>query len=61
MAIDSINTYFNATDINIYKQIEHIFTNIEQNIDKIKYYPELCKEYLIVKMIYYKNVITTRI
>ena len=28
MAIESIHTYFNATDINIYKQMEQIFTNI---------------------------------
>ena len=33
MAIESIHKYFNATDINIYKQMEHIFTNTEQNID----------------------------
>ena len=33
MAIESINTYFNATDINIYKHMEQIFTNTEQNID----------------------------
>ena len=33
MAIESINTYFNAIDINIYKQIEHIFTTTEQYID----------------------------
>ena len=44
MAIDkSIHTYFNATDINIYKQIEQIFTNTEQHIDIIKDYPLLCK------------------
>ena len=33
MVIESIHTYFNATDINIYKQIEQIFTNTEHNID----------------------------
>ena len=33
MAIESIHTYFNATDINIYKQMEQIFTNIDQHID----------------------------
>ena len=27
MAIESIHTYVNATDINIYKQMEQIFTN----------------------------------
>ena len=43
MAIESIHTYFSATDINIYKQMEKIFTNTEQNIDIIKDYPELCK------------------
>ena len=42
MAIESIHTYFNATYINIYKQMEQIFTNIEQNIDIIKDYLELC-------------------
>ena len=36
-------TYLNATDINIYKQMEQIFTNTEQNIDIIKDYPELYK------------------
>ena len=35
MEIESINTYFNAIDINIYKQMEHIFTNTEQNIDNL--------------------------
>ena len=32
MAVESINTYFNATDINIYKQMKHIFINTEQHI-----------------------------
>ena len=43
MAIDPIHTYFKAIDINIYKQMEKIFTNTDQNIVIIKYYPELCK------------------
>ena len=59
MVIYSIDKYFNATDINIYKQIEQIFTNTEQNIDIYKDYPELCKEYLIDEIRCYKNVITT--
>ena len=29
MAIESIHTYFNATDINIYKKMERIFTNTD--------------------------------
>ena len=37
--IKSINTYFNATDINIYKQMEYIITNTEQHIYIIKDYP----------------------
>ena len=58
MAIESIHTYFNATDINIYKQMEQIFTNTEQNIDIIKdysFYPELCKEDLIAEIRCYKK------
>ena len=50
MAIESIHTYFNATDNNIYKQMDingykwiQIFKNTEKNIDIIKDYPELCK------------------
>ena len=41
MEIESIHTYFNATYINIYKQMEHIFTNrtTVQNNDIIKEYP----------------------
>ena len=41
MECESINTYFSATDINIYNQMEHIFTNTEPNIDigLIKDYP----------------------
>ena len=51
MAIESIHTYFNATDINIHKQMEQIFTNI----DIIKDYQELCKEYLIAEIRCYKK------
>ena len=29
MEIESIHTYCNTTDINIYKQMEQIFTNTE--------------------------------
>ena len=61
MEIELIHTYLNATYINIYKQMEQIFTNTEQNIDKIKYYPELCKEDLIAEIRCYKKVITTLI
>ena len=50
MAIESIHTYFNATDINIYKEMEQIFTNTEHNIDIIKDYTELCKEDLIAEI-----------
>ena len=55
MAIESIHSYFNTTDINIYKQMEQIFTNTEQHIDIIKYYPELCKEDLIAEIRCYKK------
>ena len=55
MAIESIHTYFNATDINIYKQIEQIFTNTGQNIDIIKNYPEFCKKDLIAEIRCYKK------
>ena len=55
MAIESIHRYFNATDIIIYKQMEQIFTNIEQNIDIIKYYPDLCKEDFIAEIRCYKQ------
>ena len=51
----AIGLYYNATDINIYKQMESIFTNKEQNIDIIKYYPELCKEDFIAAIRYYKK------
>ena len=53
MVIESIHTYFNATDI--YKQMEQIFTNTEQNIYIIKDYQELCKEYFISKIRCYKK------
>ena len=56
MEIESIHTYFNATDINIYKQMEQIFTNIEHNIDIIKGYSELCKENLIAEIIIIVNI-----
>ena len=55
MAIESINTYFNATYINIYKQMEHIFTNTEHNIDIINDYPGLCKEDLIAEIRCYQK------
>ena len=55
MANEAINTHFNAPDINIYKQMEHIFTNTEQHIYIIKYYPELCKEDLIDEIRCYKK------
>ena len=35
--------------------MEQIFTNTEQNIDIIKYYPELCKEDLIAKIRCYRK------
>ena len=35
--------------------MEQIFTNTEQNIDIIKYYPELCKEDLIAENRCYKK------
>ena len=35
--------------------MEQIFTNIEQNIDIIKEYPELYKEYVIAEIRYYKK------
>ena len=55
MAIESIHTYFNATDITITKKMEQIFSNTEQNIDIIKDYPELCKEDFIAEIICYKK------
>ena len=58
MAIKSIHTYFNSTYINIYKQMEHIFTNrTEQNMYIIKDYPELYKEDLIAEIICYKKTL----
>ena len=35
--------------------MEHIFTNIEQHFDKIKDYPELCKDNLIADIRCYKK------
>ena len=57
MAIKSIHTYFNATYINIYKQMEQIFTNTEHNIDIIIDYPELCEVDLIAEIICYKKTL----
>ena len=57
MVIESIRTYFNATDINIYKHMEQIYTNTEQHIYIIKDYPELCKEDLIAESICYKKTL----
>ena len=50
-----MHTYLNATVINIYKQIEQIFINTEQNMYILKYYPELCKEDLIAEIRCYKK------
>ena len=57
MEIKSIHTYCNATDINIYKRMEQMFTNTEKHIDIIKYYPELCKEDLIANIRCYKKTV----
>ena len=35
--------------------MEQIFKNTEQNIDIIKYYPEVCKEDLIAEIICYEK------
>ena len=55
MTIESIHTYFNSIDINIYNKMETIFTNTEQNIYKIKDYPELYKEDFIAEIRCYKK------
>ena len=58
MAIESIHTYFNAKYFNIYKQMEQIFTNTEQNID-IKTTQSYVKKILLPKLDVIKNMITT--